>query len=451
MRDVALDRSALSVGRIVSGVLVTLFGVFNLLNGLLGSGGNRGPKIAVGALVIFGGVTILGPLLARPAARLLGAPLPVLRGVTGQLARENAMRNPKRTASTSAALMIGVGLVGFVTIFAASAKASVNHVIDSEMKADFIINTSGFGAALPPAIEADVRKVPGVQAAAGLRIGSMKVAGSVKQVEAVDPLHVDEFFDIGVSKGNIRDLGSDGIAIYKTVAKSKHWTIGSQVPIQYAKTGHSSLTVRAIYDEQALAGPYVISLANYQKNFTDQSDAVVMIKTAPGADAATVQKGLAGVIKKYPNGKLQDRAQFKADQAKQINQLLNLIYALLLMAIIIAVVGIVNALTLSIFERTHEIGLLRAVGMSRRQVRSTVRWESVIIALFGTLLGLIIGIFFGWALVQALRDQGIDQLSLPPGQLLILVFLGAIFGTLAAIWPARRAARLDMLKAIATE
>ncbi len=208
--------------------------------------------------------------------------------------------------------------------------------------------------------------------------------------------------------------------------------------------------MRAIYNEQALAGPYVISLANYERNFADQSDAIVMVTTEPGR-AVAARPGIERVLARYPNGKLQNRSEFKAAQAKQINQLLNLIYALLMMAIIIAVVGIANTLALSIFERTREIGLLRAVGLSRAQVRSVVRWEAVIIALFGTLLGLAIGVFFGWVLVRALADQGIDRLSLPPGQLLVLVVLGAGVGTLAAIWPARRAARLDMLRAIASE
>ena len=164
-----------------------------------------------------------------------------------------------------------------------------------------------------------------------------------------------------------------------------------------------------------------------------------------------MRAGIEGVLKQFPNGKLQDRAQFKAAQAKQIQQVLNLIYALLLMAIIIAVFGIGNTLALSILERTHEIGLLRAVGMTRAQVRSTVRWEAVIIALFGTFLGLLVGVFFGWVLVQALKDQGISQLALPAGPLVVLVILGALVGSLAAWLPARRAAKLDILQAVTTE
>ena len=361
MRSVAVERTRPSVARIVGGAIVVLLGLANLLSGLFGGGSTAGLKVAVGSLVIFLGVAILGPLFARPAAWLIGAPLPALKGATGVVARENAMRNPKRTSSTAAALMIGVGLVGFVTIFAASATASVNHVVDSEMKADYIVNTAGPGSTLPPSAATQIGQVPGVAVSSGLRVGAMKFAGTVEQVEAVDPGVVGGLFDVGVIHGSMTDLGADGLAVYKQVAKDKGWTIGSKVPVQYAKTGPATLTVRAIYDQQALAGSHVISLANYEKNFTDQSDTIVMIKAEPGK-AESVRAGIEGVLKQFPNGKLQDRAQFKAAQAKQIQQVLNLIYALLLMAILIAVFGIGNTLALSILERTHEIGLLRAVG-----------------------------------------------------------------------------------------
>jgi putative ABC transport system permease protein len=347
--------------------------------------------------------------------------------------------------------MIGVGLVGFVTIFAASAKASVSHVIDKSMKADYIVNTSGFNGGLPPEAEGKIAAVKGVEVVSGLRAGFVQIEGSVTQIEAVDPQVIEQLFDVGVTHGSLSELGRDGIAVYKGTASSHHWSVGSKVPVKFTKTGVKQLTVRAIYKEQALAGKYVMSVAGFDANFDAHVDAIIMIKVDPNASLTTVQHSLERVLKDYPNGTLQDQAKFKAAQAKQIDTLLNLIYALLGMAIIIAVFGIGNTLALSIFERTREIGLLRAVGMSQSQVRSTVRWESVIIALLGTVLGLIIGVFFGWVLVQALKEQGIDQLRLPPMQLLVLVILGALVGMLAAVWPARRAARLDILHAIASE
>jgi putative ABC transport system permease protein len=451
IRDVAIESTKLSRRRLIIGLLITVFGVLSLLRGLFGGGGNTGVKIAIGALFVFVGVAVLGPVFARPAARFIGGPLPRLKGVTGNLARENAMRNPKRTASTAAALMIGVGLVGFVTIFASSATASVNQAIDESMKADYIVNVQGFNTTLPPRIETEIAAVPGVARAVGLRVGPIKVDGSVEpQVQATDLTIVDQLFDLQVKQGSLAKMGPTGLAIDKKVAKSRHWKIGSQVPMQFALTGSKTFTVEAIYSQPAF-GSYVISLPAYQQNFATQADTSVFVKLKPGVNALAVRPAIEKVMKNYPQGDLQNRAEFKAAQAKQIDQLLNLIYALLLMAIIIAVFGIGVTLALSIFERTREIGLLRAVGMSRAQVRTTVRWESVIIALFGTLLGLIIGIFFGWALVKALASEGLNVLSLPPGRLIVLVILGALVGILAAWWPARRASKLDILDAIATE
>jgi putative ABC transport system permease protein len=451
MRDVAIESTRISVKRVVIGFIVGGIGAALLLSGLFGGGDAAASKVGAGAIIVFFGVTILGPVIARPASRWIGAPLPRLRGIAGRLARENAMRNPKRTASTAAALMIGVGLVGFVTIFAASAKASIAHVVDSSVKADFLVTTSGFNGGLPPEIEPKLAAVDGVKIASGVRFGSVQIDKSVDFIQGIDPAVVDQLFDPDVKEGRLSDLGTDGVAVYEKTADSHHLTLGSTLPIRFTKTGVRPFTVRAIYKEQALAGKYVVSTAGFDENFDKITNALVLIKLQPGASPATVEKRLAVVMKEYPNGTLEDQQKFKASQAKQIDTLLNLIYALLLLAIVIAVFGIGVTLALSIFERTHEIGLLRAVGMSRSQVRSTVRWESVIIALIGTILGLIIGVFFGWTLVQALKDQGIDQLRLPPGQLLVLVILGAVVGTIAAWWPARRAAKLDILHAIASE
>ena len=258
--------------------------------------------------------------------------------------------------------MIGVGLVGFVTIFASSATASINHVIDNAFRADYIVNTSGFGSTLPPRIERRLTRVGRQHRAGAEGRSSVAIGSSVHQVEGVEPAVVDELFNVGVTKGSLTDLGTDGIAVYKNTAKSKHLVVGSTLPVEFAKTGMQPLTVRAIYNEQALAGQYVISLETYRANFDDQTDALILVKAAPGK-ANAVRAGVEAVIKRYPQGKLQDAAQFKADQAKQFTQIVNLIYALLLMAIIIAVFGIAITLALSIFERTHEIGLLRAVGM----------------------------------------------------------------------------------------
>jgi putative ABC transport system permease protein len=230
------------------------------------------------------------------------------------------------------------------------------------------------------------------------------------------------------------------------VASDNNWKLGSKVPIQFAQTGKQTFTVESIFKQTGFTS-YVTTLSAYEANFRDQFDFQIYLKTKGGATPENTA-ALKQVLSQYPGPKLETRAEFKASQSGQINQFLNLVYVLLFFAIVIALFGIANTLGLSIIERRHELGLLRAVGMTRRQLRSSVRWESVIIALLGTFLGLVIGVVFAWAMVRALSDQGIDKFSLAPVQLIVIVVLAAVFGIVAAAWPARRAARLDVLSAI---
>jgi putative ABC transport system permease protein len=450
LRDFAVETPGGSRRRTVIGALITALGGALLLQGLFGSGGNKPASVGLGATVVFFGVAALGPVFARPAARLIGAPLPRLRGMPGALARENAMRNPKRTASTAAALMIGVGLVGFITIFAASAKTSINDSIDKAFTGDFVIDSGTFGfGGLSPELAAALTKLPEVGPVAEFRIGQANVDGGAHFVSGVDPAPLSKILDLDVAQGSLDDLRGDAIAVDSTTAKSKGWHVGDQVKVTFAKVGDKTLRVAAIYRRADAGGQYLIPLATYQRYFAAQFDARVFVSRASGVSAADTRRAVESVTSAYPNATLQDQTEFKAAQAAQINTLLGLIYVLLVLAILIAFLGIMNTLALSIFERTRELGLLRAVGMTRAQLRSTVRWESVIIALFGTLLGLLIGLFFGWALVQALKDQGFDHLTVPIGQLAAVVLVAALAGVVAAVWPGYRAARLDVLKAIA--
>jgi putative ABC transport system permease protein len=447
MRDVAIDRSSTSVLRILSGGFVTAAGIALLLGGLFAQ---QILFVGIGAGVIFLGVAVLGPVIASPVASAIGAPIRAVRGITGRLAESNAARNPKRTSATAAALMIGVALVVFITIFGASIRSSVNAAIDKSMKADYVVTSGGFGAGvLPLQLEDRLKRTSGVTAVSGVRSGQFEVKGGVKMLTAVDPNIVNSLFDLEVSKGDIRNLGTGGIAVNKTTASDNNWKIGSQISTRFAQTGTKTLTVQAIY-RQTQVSPYVISLDSYALNFPDQFDSQIYVKTAGGPNRQ-VRQSLQTVMNDFPAGKLQDRAEFKQTQGNAINTFLNLVYVLLLFAIVIAVFGIANTLGLSIIERTHEIGLLRAVGMTRRQLRATIRWESVIVALLGAVLGLVIGVFFGWAMVTALRDQGIDQLSFAPLSLVLILVIAGVFGVLAAILPARRAARLDVLRAVTTE
>lgn len=455
MRDVATEGRPHSGRRVVIGIAITALGVLALFAGLFGGAGIQ--FVGLGAFVVFIGVFVLGPVLARPLSDVIGSPLPRLRGITGTLARDNAMRNPKRTSATAAALMIGVALVGFITVFAASTKRSIDVQVDRAFKADYVISTgSGFGGGFggfSPTLANDVAKLPQVGASSPLRFNQAEFAGSSKFFVALQPQSAGELFDLKVEDGTIGALGESGsVAVSRTVADDHHWKIGSKIPVKFPN-GTSDLTVRTIYGNGQKQGlsDYGLSLATFDQHYTSQLDQQVYVKLAPGVSPAEGRKALDRVLKAYPNAKLQDRTQFKEAQAAQINQLLSLIYALLFLAVLIALIGIANTLALSIYERTRELGLLRAVGMSRRQLRSSIRWESVIISLLGTFLGLVIGLFFGWAVVEALKDQGVTEFAPPGLQLLLVVVLGGFAGVLAAVFPARRAAKLDVLRAVTIE
>jgi putative ABC transport system permease protein len=447
MRDASIDRSSTSPRRAVIGILITLVGVVFLVLGLFGNSGLL--YVGVGMGIVFLGVAVLGPTIAGPISGALGIPIQRIKGITGVIARENAIRNPKRTSATAAALMIGVALVGLITVFAASARTSVDAAIDRSMKADYVVSSQGFGqGSIPLAAQQSLAKLPQVTSASGVQAGQAEIDGSVTQVIAADPAKIDTLFDLQPKQGKIGDLTPNGIAVLDNTADDNGWKIGDTVPIKFAQTGTQQFKVESIYQQTGFTN-YVITTDAYVKNFTDRFDFQVYVSTKDGVTPENTA-AIKQVMKQYPGPKVQTRDEYKASQAAQINQFLNLVQVLLLFAIVIALFGIANTLGLSIIERRHELGLLRAVGMSRRQLRSSVRWESVIIALLGTLLGLVIGVVFAWAMVKALADQGIDKFSAAPAQLLFIVILAAIFGVLAAAWPARRAAKLDVLESISS-
>jgi len=451
LRDPAPAATA-SGRRTVVGLLVTLVGVALLLLGLFGNVGNNLATVGAGVIVIFLGVAALSALFARPLAGIIGAPLARLSHISGKLGRENAMRNPRRTASTAAALMIGLGLVGFVAVFAASIKASTNDVLQSSLRADYIVTPSsfaqdGFTTDLAAKLESD----PTFRSVSEIRQGFAGEGRSTTQVQAIDPLSILRVFNLDMTAGSVSGLGEDGLLVDRTTANDKGWSVGRVVSLRFTQTGVQPFHIVGIYDNNPLLGSYVISLSAYEHNFVAQLDSVVLVATAPGTGSTQAKRAVGAITRAYPSVKVEDQAQFRQSQASQVNALLGLITALLLLAILIALFGIVNTLALSIFERTREIGLLRAIGMGRRQVRAMIRWEAVIIAVFGAVLGLVVGVFFGWAMVEALKDQGVSSLAIPGGQLIVYVLLAGLAGVVAAIWPARRAAKLNVLEAITTE
>jgi putative ABC transport system permease protein len=441
--------------RVVVGISILALGVGALFTGLFGHVASAFLVVGAGALLVFLGVSVLGRTISLPLSRFIGAPLPRVKGVTGRLAQENAMRNPKRTAASASALMIGVGLVGFITIFASSINASVNASIDRTFAGDMVIDSgAGMTGGVDPGLAQRLNALPQVAAATGVRNGAALILGKVEQITAVDPRTAGKIFDAGPLQGSIADLGSNGIAVYKDVATANHLRIGDAVPVVFRDTGPRTLRVAFIYgDSVAAPSPrYFLGTPAYDANFSTRYDSQVFVKKAPGVTAAAALAAVKQVAAQYaPGATVLDQAAYKAERAGPVNRLLALVYVLLALAIVIALLGIGNTLALSIFERTRELGVMRAVGMTRRQLRGTIRWESVITALQGTVLGLLIGVFFGWALVLALRNQGITNFSIPYLSLLIVIVLAGLAGVVAAILPSRRAAKLNILRAIVTE
>ncbi|MGQ0615940.1 MAG: ABC transporter permease [Acidimicrobiia bacterium] len=446
--DVAFERAVASKGRIIVGLVVVALGVGNVLVAVIGKGDNAVLGAGAGAVLTLLGVVVLGPVAAGPVSRLLGSPLPRLKGVTGSLARENAVRNPRRTSGTAAALMVGVGVAALFTVFAASLKTTINEAIDRSFAGDLVVDSGTFGiGGITPELAARTRQVPGVAAVSGLRFGLMEVDGEPKGVAIADPASLGQVFDLGFSAG-AGTLGPTDLAVNCDVADDKGWPVGTKLPVRFVDGATATFTVAAHYDNDDIVGNYVLGLSAWEPHSQENLDTFVSVKVAEGTDVDTVRASIKPLVDQLAAGsELQDREEFRTTQSNSINQVLGLVYAMLALAIVISLMGIANTLSLSINERTRELGLLRAVGMARRQVRSSIRWESVIIALFGTLGGVFIGLFFSWALVQAASSEGV-QYTLPFGGLIGLVVAGAVAGILAAVRPARRAARLDILQAI---
>ena len=453
LQDVATEPRQPPARRAALGGILVAAGAAVLAAGLFGHGGNRVMLVGGGAVAVFVGIAVLGPFVARGASQVIGAPL-AMRSTAGRLGQQNAMRNPSRTAATAAALMVGVTLVSLISVIAASAKASVNSTIDSAVKADFVISSGGIvggSSGFSPNLERSLSALPQVSTVAGLRSGVVQIYRKTTPIVATDPVKAAPLLNIGVTQGRLASMTASGIAVSSQVASSQRLKIGSPVVVTFPATGTKTFTVQVIYDVRQVAGDYILPLAPAEANFPLALDIDVFVKLAPGVSESAGRDAISGVLTSYPNATLMDQIQFKAEQAQQVNQLLNLVYGLLALGVVIALIGIANTLVLSIYERTHELGLLRAVGTTRGQLRSIVRSESLVIALFGTVEGLVLGMLLGWAIVAAMHNQGITHLAFPVQQLLVIAVLAGLAGFVAAIAPARRAARLDILQAVTTE
>jgi len=456
MRDVAIEqRDGLRL-RTAVGAVLTLLGMGVLAVALAGGDDNVLQKLALGAVLTVLGVTTLGPVFARPVTRLLGAPLSSLRGVTGNLARENAMRNPKRTARTAAALMIGVALVSAITVVAASVQRSIDTVIGEQFRGDFVVAPGGFGGfgiGFSPEVGRALRDKPALAAVMPIRQTFARAdlgTDDPKDVHlfAVDAVASDEITDLDVAGGDLRTLATDGLAVHDEWADERGLRLGDSVTITFVDTGEKTFVVRTIYGNRDLAGDYFVDLPAFDANVRDQFDQQILIKVAPGTSLGEARAVIESVTDAYPNLDVEDREEFKESRASFIQAAVYFVYGMLALAVIIALLGIANTLALSLVERTRELGLLRAVGMTRGQLRSAVRWEAVLMALFGITGGLLVGGFFGWALMQGFAEEGLHEFVLPVGQLILISAVVLALSVVAAVVPAWRAGRLDVLRAI---
>jgi putative ABC transport system permease protein len=454
LRDLAVDNSGASLRRTVIGMIITGAGVTAFAAGVVGSGSGALSMLGVGAVVTIVGVFVLGPVIARPVMGVLGMPITRLSGTTGRLAAENAKRSPKRTSATASALMIGVALVSFITILATSTKESVSATIGKSLQADYVIASDNMsGAGLSPTLGAEVAKLPQVAAVSPVRSTAVGVGTGSKQVVAVDTSTIGQLFDVQITAGEITDVTGPSVAIPAKKAAEGGPGLGDKVSMTFTRTGPVELTVRALYDGTLPTGDtdgYLIGIDTYQANVTDQFDDQLFVKVRDGISPAQASAALETALVAWPNADLQDQTAFKDSITGEIDMILNLIYGLLALAVVIALIGIANTLALSVHERRRELGLLRAVGMTRPQVRSSIRWESVMIALFGTALGFLLALAGSWGIVKAISKNEVMSLSVPPVQMIVIVTLAAIAGVVAAVGPARRAAKLDILAAIAS-
>jgi putative ABC transport system permease protein len=458
MRDVAVESTATSHRRLIFGAVLLIGGAVSLYLGLNGKTDLSLQLVGVGAFCVFIGMTVIGPVTAGPLARFLGWPLARFGGVNGRIARENAMRNPRRTSTTASALMIGVGLVGFIAITAQSLKVSTVDAINQSVNGQYVVTSDGFGAtAIPASIAEQIRALPEVKTAASLRGSFATMDGSSQVVLAANPKDITQVIKFTDVAGSFANLGEGEVAVSKKLADDKHLSIGDTVPATFLQGGTTELTVTSIYDTKfpVRGAGWILTIDQFNRFVPpeQQTDSAiyVMLRDTSTAGIAAARGPLDAIVSASPGAKLQNLNEFKKAQTDQADQFLVIVYVLLALALVIAIVGVINTLLLSVYERTREIGLLRAVGMSRRQLRSSIRWESVIISLIGALTGLVIGVVFGWALVTALKDQGITSFSIPWTQLVIVVLLAALAGVGAALYPAWRAARLDVLHAVSSE
>ena len=451
LRENAIDRSGASKWRAAFGTLALGGGIALTITAVTNSEGALG-RAGLGALATLVGAVALGPVVARPASALLGSPLAAFRG-SGRLARRNAMRNPRRTSGSASALMVGTAVVALFATVAASIKASVGDVVEQSFSGDLVIVDESFGGAgLSPLLADELAALPEVASTSTMTNAVVSIDGEDAYPTVVDPDRLASVFDLDESSGTVAELQPGQIAVSDVYADDHALVRGSTLTFDYADGASQAVEVGAVYRGGEIAGEIIMTRADWTPHATRPTDVAVLIGLADGVSLEAGQAAVQVVAERLAAPEPQTGEEYIDSVGAEVDQMLALVYGLLGLAVLIALMGIANTLSLSIHERTRELGLLRAVGQTRRQLRSTVRWEAVIVAVFGTIGGLGLGTFLGWGLIEAIAAQeGFGSFALPVVPLAAILALAAAAGVVAAVRPARRAAKLDILSAIATD
>lgn len=446
IQDTALDTVQKITRRVAIGLVLIIAGAVALIASINGASVTI---LGLGVLGVFAGVLVLGPALSKPIAMLLGKPVAKLRGVTGAMSQQNAARNPKRTARTAAPVLIGVALVTAFTALAASVKNEIRETIGSSFRGDYAlsVNNRGFGG-IPVSVTDQINQLPEVDRATGVGFIAAKVGDESPFVLVFDPKTNEDLYDLEMLSGKQSDLAKNEILIEADKAEEKNLQIGSSLQVTLVDGRSISMTVAGTFKDAY--GNYAFSRELFEDSTSPLFDSFIYIKIAEGTDDMSARKAIGAISSDLGIGTLESRDEYIDSQAGQVDQFLALIYGLLFLSVIIAIVGIIITLLLSVFERKREIGLLRAVGMTRSQVRMMVRWESVITSLFGAITGVVLGIMTGIVIVVSLNESGLSAFTLPIVNTLYILLGAFVIGIVAAVFPAWRATRTEIISAIAS-
>jgi putative ABC transport system permease protein len=453
LTQVASSRGVTSRTRLIGGGLLALAGLGALANGLLAGGGPV--AVVAGAVGTFLGMALLAPVVARPLVWVIGAPIAKAFGLIGHLARENAQRSPARTASMASALMIGLGLVAAVSVVASSLHASFQATLDEVFLMDYRVEPATFAGdpaevGISRDLQSEIEALPEVGAAGPEQVGFFTFGGTQDAVLAVDAGTVGSFYAFEMVEGSFDTLAGGGIAVSELTAERQGWEIGDAIAAD-VPSGTVDWEIVGLFDGEAFDANFITDNATFDGLYGRDHVNRLAVTLAAGVTPTDAEPALAAVVEGYPTARLLDNAALGEELSAAVDQLFALVTVLLLLSVLVALFGIVNTLALAVLERTRELGLLRAVGMTRAQVRAMVRWESVMVSVLGGVFGIVVGLAFGWIVGTALAEFGVTQIVVPFAWLAAGLLVAGLAGVLAGVVPARRASRVDVLTAISGE